>query len=251
VAFDEQPMPELDSEALDFRAASESFAGIRKLARRDLESLRLVGASAIAGREAVINAVAHADYAQHGAPIRLSIWTTGSKSRIRGSSPSASRSRTSRPGCRSFGTRLLREIGTGPQGSEAALLPGGMKGTRVVMARRKQNNVKNNGATVGSRYTEPSTDLRILLEQLKLTLPPQPPPRITSTGHERRGGLVANVALARKLATLFWRVMVKGVDYVEHGLHDYEAKVLQGKQRALERLAKQLGVRVMPETVAA
>jgi predicted HTH transcriptional regulator len=41
-AFDEQPMPGLDSEELDFRAASESFAPIRKLARRDLESLRLV-----------------------------------------------------------------------------------------------------------------------------------------------------------------------------------------------------------------
>ena len=40
--FDEQPMPGLDSEALDFRAASESFAPVRKLARRDLETLRLV-----------------------------------------------------------------------------------------------------------------------------------------------------------------------------------------------------------------
>jgi predicted HTH transcriptional regulator len=40
--FDEQPMPGLDSEALDFRAASESFAPFRKLARRDLETLRLV-----------------------------------------------------------------------------------------------------------------------------------------------------------------------------------------------------------------
>jgi len=40
--FDEQPMPGLDSEALDFRAASESFASFRKLARRDLETLRLV-----------------------------------------------------------------------------------------------------------------------------------------------------------------------------------------------------------------
>jgi hypothetical protein len=38
----EQPMPGLDSEALDFRAASESFAGTRRLARRDLETLRLV-----------------------------------------------------------------------------------------------------------------------------------------------------------------------------------------------------------------
>jgi len=41
-SFDEQPMPGLDSEALDFRAASESFAPVRKLARRDLETLRLV-----------------------------------------------------------------------------------------------------------------------------------------------------------------------------------------------------------------
>jgi predicted HTH transcriptional regulator len=40
--FDEMPMPGLYSEALDFRAASESFAEIRRLARRDLETLRLV-----------------------------------------------------------------------------------------------------------------------------------------------------------------------------------------------------------------
>jgi predicted HTH transcriptional regulator len=155
--FDEQPMPGLDSEALDFRAASESFAAFRKLARRDLETLRLVtdhqgrkvptvggmilfgkdrerhfpdawiqagrfegsdksrivdrveirslpvraieeaiafvqkhalhGAEIgavrrkerwnlppVAVREAIVNAVAHTDYAQRGAPIRLSIF---------------------------------------------------------------------------------------------------------------------------------------------------------------------------------
>ncbi len=155
--FDEQPMPGLDSEALDFRAASESFAAVRKLGRRDLETLRLVtdhqgrkvptvggmilfgkdrarhfpdawiqagrfagtdrsrivdrveirslpapaveeaiafvhkhalhGAEIgavrrkerwslppVAVREAVINAVAHADYAQRGAPLRVSIF---------------------------------------------------------------------------------------------------------------------------------------------------------------------------------
>ena len=32
-----------------------------------------------------------------------------------------------------------------------------------------------------SRYTEPDTDQKLLLEQLKLTLPPQPPPRITAS----------------------------------------------------------------------
>jgi len=155
--FDEQPIPGLDSEALDFRVASESFAAFRKLAPRDLETLRLltdhqgrkvptvggmilfgkdrerhfpdawIQAGRFAGtdkshivdraeirslparaieeaiafvqkhtlhgaeigavrrkerwslppaavREAVINAVAHTDYAQRGAPLRLSIF---------------------------------------------------------------------------------------------------------------------------------------------------------------------------------
>jgi predicted HTH transcriptional regulator len=155
-SFDEQPMPGLDSEAIDFRVASESFAPVRKLAARDLETLRLVmrhqgrrvptvggmilfgkdrahfsdawiQAGRFAGtdksrivdsieirsvpvraiedaiafvqkhtlhgaeigavrrkerwsvppaalREAVINAVVHTDYAQHGAPLRISIF---------------------------------------------------------------------------------------------------------------------------------------------------------------------------------
>ncbi len=156
-AFDEQAMPELNAEAIDFRAASDSFASIRKLKRADLETLRLVvshqgkivptvggillfgrdrsryfpdawiqagrfdgndktritdhaeirsypahaieaavafiqkhsqhGAEIgavrrterwnlppVAVREAIINAVAHADYAQHGAPVRISIF---------------------------------------------------------------------------------------------------------------------------------------------------------------------------------
>jgi len=41
-SYDEQAMPDLDSEEIDFRAASESFAPVRPLKRRDLESLRLV-----------------------------------------------------------------------------------------------------------------------------------------------------------------------------------------------------------------
>ncbi len=156
-AYDEQTMPEFDSEALDFRVASESFASVRRLGRADLETLRLVakhqgrkvptvGGMLLFGkerervfpdawiqagrfrgvdkthiadsvqikghpvqaveeaiafvqkhssrgmeigavrrkerwnlppsavREAVINAVAHADYAQRGAPIRVSIF---------------------------------------------------------------------------------------------------------------------------------------------------------------------------------
>ncbi len=156
-AFDEQAMPELDSEALDFAAASECFARLRKLRRGDLTTLRLlvahqgrkvpsvggvllfgrdradhfpdawvqagrfagtdkarlVDSAALHGplpavveaaiafvnkhglhgydigairrtetwslppvalREAIINAVVHADYAQRGAPLRLAIF---------------------------------------------------------------------------------------------------------------------------------------------------------------------------------
>jgi len=40
-SFDERAMPDLDSEAIDFRAASESFAPHRRIARRDLATLKL------------------------------------------------------------------------------------------------------------------------------------------------------------------------------------------------------------------
>lgn len=155
--FDEQPMPALDSESIDFRAASESFAESRTLRRADLLTLRImtrhqgrtvptVGGTLLFGkererhfpdawlqagrflgsdrrrildtaeirhhlvpainealrfvqrhtareavitgtrrvdrwtfppaalREAIINSVVHADYAQHGAPIRISVF---------------------------------------------------------------------------------------------------------------------------------------------------------------------------------
>jgi len=41
-SFDEEPMPGVDSEAVDFRVASECFAAVRTLRPEDLETLRLV-----------------------------------------------------------------------------------------------------------------------------------------------------------------------------------------------------------------
>ncbi len=41
-SFDEQPMPSLNSEAIDFRAASEFFKPIRKLKRGDLSTLKIM-----------------------------------------------------------------------------------------------------------------------------------------------------------------------------------------------------------------
>jgi len=58
----------------------------------------------------------------------------------------------------------------------------------------------------------------------------------------RRGGLVANQALARKLATMFWQVMVHGVAYVEEGMKKYEERVRQTEQNTLRKLAKRHGM---------
>lgn len=157
-SFDEEPMPEMNSEDMDFRVASESFAGHRKLLKGDLRILNLLvsyqnrmvptvggillfgkdrlsvfpdariraglfeGADrsrildaleitshlpraveeaiafvkrntrnalsvsgirnetiqevpAVALREAIINAVVHADYSQHGAPLKVAVFS--------------------------------------------------------------------------------------------------------------------------------------------------------------------------------
>jgi len=62
----------------------------------------------------------------------------------------------------------------------------------------------------------------------------------------RRGGLVANQALARKLAALFWRLMVHGKDYVEEGLKKYEDRVAETEARWLRKLAKKHGMTLFP-----
>jgi len=63
----------------------------------------------------------------------------------------------------------------------------------------------------------------------------------------RVGGLAANVALARKLALLFYRLLRYGAAYVEKGLKEYEAKVLDTERRLLLKLAKKQGFMLMPD----
>lgn len=65
----------------------------------------------------------------------------------------------------------------------------------------------------------------------------------------RRGGLIANLALARKLAALFWRVMVHGLEFVEKGLKQYETTVIQHEQRLLRKLAKKHNLDLQPCSV--
>lgn len=63
----------------------------------------------------------------------------------------------------------------------------------------------------------------------------------------RRGGLVANLALARKIAEMFWRLMVHGRAYVEEGLKKYESKVAQTEQRQLQKLAAKYNLVLQPK----
>lgn len=64
----------------------------------------------------------------------------------------------------------------------------------------------------------------------------------------RRGGLVANLALARKIAALFWRAMVHGLAYVEQGIKKYQEKVQRTEQAWLQKLAKKYGMTLQPVT---
>jgi transposase len=64
----------------------------------------------------------------------------------------------------------------------------------------------------------------------------------------RRGGLLANQALARKLAALFWRVMVHGIEYVEKGLKNYQAQVAITEQRLLRKLARKHNLNLVPSS---
>jgi len=64
----------------------------------------------------------------------------------------------------------------------------------------------------------------------------------------RRGGLVANLALARKLAEMFWRLMVHGIAYVEQELKKYEEKVARTEQGLLQKLARKYNLVLQPKT---
>jgi hypothetical protein len=61
----------------------------------------------------------------------------------------------------------------------------------------------------------------------------------------RKGALVAIKAVARKLAELYWKLFVKGLDYVENGIKKYQEKMLLDKQRSVKRMARELGLELI------
>jgi transposase len=62
----------------------------------------------------------------------------------------------------------------------------------------------------------------------------------------RKGPAIAIKATARKLAAQYWRLIVKGSEFVEKGMEAYENILKQQKQRRLEKLALELNMNLVP-----
>jgi hypothetical protein len=62
----------------------------------------------------------------------------------------------------------------------------------------------------------------------------------------RKGPSIAIKATARKLAIQYWRLMVKGADYVEKGIDNYELMLKQQRHRLLLRLAAESNLTLVP-----
>lgn len=60
----------------------------------------------------------------------------------------------------------------------------------------------------------------------------------------RKGPSIAIKAAARKIAELYWRIMVKGLSYAEKGIKAYQELLLVQKHKSLERLSKELNVQL-------
>ena len=61
----------------------------------------------------------------------------------------------------------------------------------------------------------------------------------------RRGSSVAIKAVARKIACYYYRVMTKGIEFVEKGIKTYEEHILEKKKMNLEKMARKLNIEVV------
>jgi len=60
----------------------------------------------------------------------------------------------------------------------------------------------------------------------------------------RKGSGVAIKAVARKIASHYWRVAVKGLEYAEKGVKKYEEQLLNQKYKTVMKLANELNLQV-------
>jgi hypothetical protein len=62
-----------------------------------------------------------------------------------------------------------------------------------------------------------------------------------------RGGQVANIACARKIAILFYNALKYGLRYVEQGLEAYEKSYHQQSVKRLQKAAAHFGYKLAPQ----
>ena len=62
----------------------------------------------------------------------------------------------------------------------------------------------------------------------------------------RRGPAVAIKAMARKLGVWIYRMVVKGVEFVDTGIKQYNEKLEKQKLKWLEKQAKQHNMKLLP-----
>jgi transposase len=62
----------------------------------------------------------------------------------------------------------------------------------------------------------------------------------------RKGFLHALKATARKIAVLYYRIMTKGLAYVERGIEQYQQRFKEQQIRGLQKRAKSLGLVLVP-----
>jgi transposase len=64
----------------------------------------------------------------------------------------------------------------------------------------------------------------------------------------KRGSAVAIKATARKIAVMYFNAMTKGIQYVEHGIDQYNKQYQQTQLRILMKKAKQFNFQLVPTT---
>lgn len=62
----------------------------------------------------------------------------------------------------------------------------------------------------------------------------------------RKGPAIAIKATARKVAIQYYRLMINGQDFMEQGVQQYEQKLLEQKQRYLNKLALEFNMALVP-----
>lgn len=60
----------------------------------------------------------------------------------------------------------------------------------------------------------------------------------------RKGPVIAIKAMARKIAILYWKLFMEGMDYVKKNIADYKEELLKRKQKNLKKLAKDLNMQI-------